>query len=99
MIKTFKNPKPRGTLSPSEDLTHVNPKSISVASRYKPSRWRLKSAKPQTKVANKGEHPEDIHRVRGLLETPLGSPLASPPVEKREQPRFDDKTYQDKKLM
>jgi hypothetical protein len=88
MIKTFKSPQDTGTVSPNEDLTHVNPKSISVAAKYKSARRRNKSVNlhaaspPQTNGRRQvvsppgGPHARQGH-IRSLLTTPLSSAIPS----------------------
>ena len=88
MIKTFKSPQGTGTVSPNEDLTHVNPKSIAVAAKYKSARRRNKSANlhvaspPHTggsrpAVSPSGAPPARPGHIRSLLTTPLSSAMPS----------------------
>ena len=88
MIKTFKSPQDTGTVSPNEDLTHVNPKSISVAARYKSARRRNKSATLQAASPHQvngsrqvlgppGGPPARQGHIRSLLTTPLSSAIPS----------------------
>jgi hypothetical protein len=88
MIKTFKSPQGTGTVSPNEDLTHVNPKSIAVAAKYKSARRRNKSvnlyaaspahtAGSRPVVSPSGAPPARPGHIRSLLTTPLGSAVPS----------------------